>query len=108
MTDIWSTKVPSILEPETIARIVASLDRAGPILIEHQYYRRAKGPTWHVFDEATDLLAYLREKATPGDLLRAWDLGTACHDGNSIACSKVPTPRASRQSADPIDCRRRP
>lgn len=90
MTDVWSHAYPSILLPDSLARIQQIVEQVGPVLVEHRRYRGASAPTLLVFCDHEDLEVYVRERAVPGDSFFVWSLAECCTDANVAVRGKLP------------------
>jgi hypothetical protein len=63
-----------ITSPEKLAAIKLVLEKDGPVVLEHKFFRGARSPHVAVFDDYEELMDYLVEHARTGDKIRVWSL----------------------------------
>lgn len=90
MTDVWSSRYPSILMDSTLASVRHFLESVCPLIVEHKHYRGASAPTRLVFDDADEFEQYLKAHSVPGDLYRIWRYDECCRADNAIVAAKYP------------------
>jgi hypothetical protein len=91
--DEWSAEGPKITTPENLEAIRTALEERGPVIVEHWFYRGARGPDRLIFDDYDDLTVYLEEHACAGDAIEVWDWDTVCRTENVLARGKCPDDR---------------
>ena len=88
--DGWSSEGSKITSPENLEAIRSVLEKEGPILVKHWFYRGGSGPQHLVFDEFEDFLSYLNEHAYAGDAIDVWSVWQICKPESCIAEGKCP------------------
>ena len=89
-TDEWTADGHSITAPDVIEAIRRCLEKQGPILVEHWFYRGGSAPDRFVFDDYQAFLDYLDAKAYAGDAIHVWSFDAACRNDNQLAYGKCP------------------
>jgi hypothetical protein len=89
-SDEWTDKGARITDAETLQLIQATLDRRGPVIIEHWYYCGSRAPNRQVFDNYEELMAYFDEHCCAGDAIHAWSFTDVCLNDSTIADGKCP------------------
>jgi hypothetical protein len=87
-TDNWVAGA-NVLSAETLARIGSALE-AGPLVVEHRFYRGSRSPERLVVEDIGRLKAYLSANAVPGDSFWFWSFDAVCRDDNALLNSKYP------------------
>ena len=90
-SDDWGPG-PDVLAEEVLV-LVARILEESPIIVEHRFYRGARSPDRHVFDDIDELRGYLAAHARPGDAVWMWRFDELCRTENSLARGKVPDER---------------
>ena len=88
--DSWSTEGSKITSSENLEAIRNVLEKEGPILVKHWFYRGGSGPDNLVFDEFEEFLAYLNEHTYAGDAIDVWSVWRICKTESRIAEGKCP------------------
>jgi hypothetical protein len=88
--DNWTENGPKITEAQKLETIRANIDRRGPLILEHKFYRAARGPAYFLFHEYAEFIEYLNAKPKVGDKLKVWMLCDVCRDDNVLAVGKYP------------------
>lgn len=88
--DGWSVDGRKITDTAALNAIRQCLDREGPIIVEHWFYRGSCAPDRFVFDEMDEFTEYLNTKAKAGDAIHVWSFGAVCRDDNELAGGKCP------------------
>lgn len=88
--DGWTVDGQNILAPEALAKVEQTLEREGPIILEHKFYRGSRAPDRLVFDDYEKFLGYVNAHARAGDALRIWNYAELCRDDNSLVNGKFP------------------
>lgn len=88
--DEWSSDVERISEPKNLIRIEETIDRDGPILVQHKFLRGARGPQALAFDDFEVFIEYLRNNARAGDKITVWSLASFMKDATPIVSGKCP------------------
>jgi len=86
--DDWVQGGELITSQETLGKIAAVLERT-ILIVEHRRYRGASSPTRLFFEDQEGFLAYLNDRAQPGDAFRAWSFDL-CTESNATATGKYP------------------
>ena len=81
---------PRITALESMDAIRQCVDEAGPIIVEHRFYRGSSAPERMMFDEFEVFAAYLDEHASAGDAIHVWSFAAVCLDENMLASGKCP------------------
>ncbi len=89
-TDHWSVDGEKITSPEKLEAIKKALEKSGPVLLEHRFYRGGCAPHHAVFDDFDDLVDYLKLNAKAGDAIHVWDVWPLMRDENRVAWGKCP------------------
>src|SRR5262245_56737589 len=87
--DEWENEAPNIDSSERRSVIKDAID-AGPVIVEHWFYRGSSAPDRMVFDDPEELDEYLRTKTYAGDFLRFWKFHIACDSDNCLIDGKCP------------------
>jgi hypothetical protein len=88
--DDWTKAGSNILEPEALAKIEQVLERHGPVILEHRFYRGSSAPARLIFDDFDDLVGYVKSRARPGDSFYMWNYAELCRDDNNLVAGKYP------------------
>ena len=88
--NVWTTDAPKITDPETLARFKEILQVESPLIVEHKFYRGARGPHWFIADDYETLVEYLQTETRPGDKFNIWHFGKCCRDDNMLTMGKCP------------------
>ena len=86
--DDWVQGGDPITSPEKLAKIAAIMERT-ILIVEHRHYRGASSPTRLFFEDQEEFLAYLKDRARPGEAFWAWPFDL-CTESNTIATGKYP------------------
>ncbi len=89
-SDRWTLAVPRITEPAKLDAIREVIEKRGPIIVEHWYYRGASAPSRHIFEDYEAFTMYLNEECFAGDIIDVWDWSRACKTDNALASGKCP------------------
>lgn len=88
--DRWSAGGAKITSSENLAVIRETLEKWGPVIVEHWFYRGGSGPRHLVFDEFDQFMSYLDENAYAGDAIDVWSVWHVCKPEARIAEGKCP------------------
>lgn len=88
--DDWQDHGYNILAPENLAKIERVLERQGPVILEHWFYRRGGAPDRLIFEDYEELREYLGSRVAPGDALHFWSFAEVCRNDNGLADGKYP------------------
>lgn len=88
--DGWTVDGAKITDPQKLEAIRTTIERRGPLILEHKYYRAARGAKYFLFDDYSDFVDYLNTQPNVGDRLTAWMLCDVCRDEEAIAAGKYP------------------
>jgi hypothetical protein len=88
--DDWVAHGPKITALESLDAIRRCLDGAGPIIVEHWFYRGSSAPERMIFDEFEAFAAYLDAHASAGDAIHVWSFAAVCRDENTLTSGKCP------------------
>ena len=89
-SDGWTVDGAKITDPQNLEAIRDSIYQRGPLILEHKFYRAARGPKYILFDEYDEFIEYLNAEPKVGDKLKAWMLCDVCSDENALAAGKYP------------------
>jgi hypothetical protein len=92
-SDDWRDWGDSILAPEILRRVEKMLQVEGALLLEHRFYRGARGPEMRAFYDFDEFLEYVRDSALPGDKFYLWSANEVCREDNRMAICKCPDAR---------------
>ena len=87
---VYLSRDSLLLLPETLGKIKAVLNRQGPVILQHKFYRAARGLETFAFDDFEIFSAYVKANAKPGDKLNIWSFSDVCGSHNALATSKFP------------------
>jgi hypothetical protein len=79
----------NVLSTEIVGRLAKVLE-AGPLIVEHRFYRGSRSPERLVIEDMAHFRAYLSKHAAPGDSFWFWPFETVCRDDNALLSSKYP------------------
>jgi hypothetical protein len=88
--DGWTVSGAKITDPEKLKGIRATLEEKGPIILEHKFYRAARGPHTLAFDDYDEFINYLNSNGQAGDRMTVWSFWDVCKDDNVLAAGKCP------------------
>ena len=88
--DGWTTEGRKITASETLDVIRQCLEREGPIIVEHSFYRGSCAPDRTVFNDFEAFTAYLNAYAFAGDAIHVWSFAAVCKDDNGLTLGKCP------------------
>lgn len=86
--DNWAVG-DNVLSADVLRRITSALE-AGPLVVEHRFYRGSRSPERMVVEDIDRLKAYLTSNAVPGDSFWFWSFESVCRDDNALLNSKYP------------------
>ena len=89
-TDGWTLEGAKITDPQKLESIRATIERRGPLILEHKFYRAARGAEYFFFHEYGEFVEYLNTQPKVGDKLKVWMLCDVCRDDNVFAAGKYP------------------
>lgn len=89
-TDEWTPDGRKILSPENLAAIRATLDKEGPIIVEHWFYYGSRAPDRFILEDCDDFVEYVQTNSRIGDAFHVWSFFAVCKDETEIASGKVP------------------
>ena len=88
--DGWTSEGPKIDAPKNLEAIRRVLEKSGPIIVEHWFYRGASAPDRICFDDFEDFEEYLKTRAMAGDIIDVWNFADVCTRQNMIVSGKCP------------------
>lgn len=88
--DGWTVSGPNITSPELLDAIRRCLDEAGPVIVEHRFYRGSCAPDQMVFNDFEAFTTYLDAHASAGDAIHVWSFAAVCRDENALTYGKCP------------------
>lgn len=88
--DQWSSEGSIITSQNNLAKIQKILEKEGPILLQHWFYRGGSAPSYAVFDDYDELLDYLNQNAYAGDAVDIWSVWQICNPENRAVEGKCP------------------
>lgn len=88
--DGWTTDGRKITASETLEIIRQCLEREGPIIVEHWFYRGACAPDRTVFSDLETFTTYLNTNTSAGDVIHVWSFAAVCKDDNGLTSGKCP------------------
>jgi hypothetical protein len=88
--DDWNPDGSKITAPEKLEAIKETLERKGPVIVEHWHYRGSSGPDRLVFDDYEELLEWLNEKTSAGDAIDVWSWTDVCKLEQRLTEGKCP------------------
>jgi len=88
--DDWIAYGLNITSPESFEAIRHCLDEAGPVVVEHRFYRASSAPERMVFNDLGAFSAYLEAHASAGDAIYVWNFAAVCRDDNTLVFGKCP------------------
>ena len=86
----WSSQGEKISAPEKLELIRQTLEKTGPILVEHWFYCGGCAPARVIFDDYEDFVEYLQQRAKAGDAIHVWDLHGLLREDNELVHGKCP------------------
>ena len=86
--DGWSLQGEKITAPDKLEAIRMALEKSGPVLLEHRFYRGGRAPHHVLFDDFDDLVEYLGANAKAGDAIHVWNIWPLMRDNNRVAWGK--------------------
>ena len=86
--DEWTSEGSSITSPEKLQAIKDTLDKKGPIIVEHWHYRGASAPDRLIFEEFDEFQRWLQEKTFAGDAIDVWSWWDVCKGEQRLAEGK--------------------
>ena len=89
-SDDWRDHGYNILAPEILAKVERVLEKQGPVILEHWFYRSGRSPDRLIFEDYDKLREYLGSSVAAGDALHIWNFAEVCRDDNSLADGKYP------------------
>jgi len=88
--DNWSTDGSKITSPEKLNIISEVIEKTGPVLVKHWFYRLACAPEYKVFDDYEEFEKYLYQEANAGDAIDIWSIGDITNQENLLVEGKCP------------------
>ena len=88
--DGWTLDGAKINDPKILEAVRSTIGRKGPLILEHKFYRAARGPEYFLFNEYSEFMEYLKQHSKAGDKMRIWMLCDTCTDDNTLAKGKYP------------------
>lgn len=88
--DGWSADGAKITDSEKLEIIRTTLEKKGPVILEHRFYRGGRGPDTLIFDEFDKFMDYLNEHGRAGDHMIVWSFWDVCKDDNILTRGKCP------------------
>ena len=89
-SDEWVETGATITGDAVLARVRATLEEEGALIIEHRHYRGARAPTRFVCSSFEEFTAYLNTNTVPGDAFWLWTFDACCRDDNALLTAKRP------------------
>jgi len=88
--DDWSQDGSKITSREKLDAVKDTLEKTGPIIVQHWHYRGASAPDRLVFDDFDDFSSWLHEKTYAGDAIDVWSWADVCKQERLLAEGKCP------------------
>ena len=89
--DEWTADGEKISAPEKLDSVKRTLEKDGPVLMEHKFLRGARAPHVAVFDDYEEFITYLQQQAHAGDKISVWALWPFMRDTSPLALGKCPS-----------------
>jgi len=101
LSDQWSIDGEKITD-EKLAAIKDVLDKTGPTVVEHWFYRGGRAPHHVAFDEYDEFIEYLHSNAKAGDAIDIWDLHSLLRADNALIRAKCAAEDGTVPKGGPI------
>src|SRR5438045_1969245 len=90
--DDWRPDGQKINSPKNLETIRKCLEveEHVAVIVEHWFYRGSCAPDRLLFDDYEELIGYLDNKASAGDMINIWSFDSCCHDDNMLVHGKCP------------------
>jgi len=107
--DNWTPDGSKITEPAKLEAIQHTLDKEGPIIVEHWFYHGARAPERLVFEDFDEFTSWLNEQTYAGDAIDVWSWSANCKPDGRLFEGKCPdeqgfVPKAERIRSTAVAC----
>jgi hypothetical protein len=88
--DGWNSKGSKITSERNLDTIRTILDKEGPVLVQHWFYRGGSAPEYRIFDDYDEFMEFLSKETYAGDAIDIWSIWEICQPDGRRAEGKCP------------------